>query len=470
MISSHKVAGMTNLLLVLIVPGAFSAETAVKVMGLDDCIKLGMQNYVPLKLADEEVELARLKRREAQRGLFPALSAKAEQTDGKTEDPTRSPDFTERVYGASLSHTLFEGGKMVATYRQAQASYAAAERSREKTLQDFLYTVTEAYWNLAASQFSFDERERVRISIRDDLKSITEQYVLDLAVKQQFLAVKGQYLQANTQANAARKNFSKAKWEMAKALGLPTPPDFSVGKDIPFAKVEVDLEECRRLASAHRPDLDLQEKLVAISKEGRRVASAPQYPKLTLNSFYGKSASAFESEALHYRDDWQVNVGLNQAFLGNSLGLTGASVHTSPKLGQSSRSQSETKGVNVNFLDGMRQTTEAKQADLGYRQATLKRDELRREVAMDVENAFYGLEQALLQVEFSEEDMKLAEEELKVAESKSKYGLAQALEVAQGRNRLAASRTSHMDALASYQIAVAALNRAVGIPDKFKAQ
>jgi outer membrane protein TolC len=302
------------------------------------------------------------------------------------------------------------------------------------------------------------------------LKVITEQYVLDLAIKQQFLAAKSQYLQANTQANGARKALSKAKWDMAKALGLNVQADFSVRKEIPFSKLDVDLPTCLRLAAAHRPDLQMQESLVDIAKEGREVMQASYFPRLNLNSFYGRSGAAFESEAFNYRKDWQVNASLSQSFFGNSLGASGSAIDTSPKLGQSSRTETRTQGVNMAFLDGMRQKTDLKQSDLSYRQAALKRDEIRRDVAMDVENAYYNLNQTMLQVEFSEEDLKLAEEELKVAESKSKYGLAAAVEMAQTRNRLAGSRSARTEALASYQIAVAALNRAIGIPDKFKAE
>ena len=76
---------------------------------------------------------------------------------------------------------------------------------------------------------------------------------------------------------------------------------------------------------------------------------------------------------------------------------------------------------------------------------------------------FYDFHQALLQVEYTKEDLKLAEEELKIAESKRKYGLAEVLEVAKARNRTAESRSARSASLASYQQSIAALNRSVGI-------
>lgn len=97
-----------------VVQAAVSAEK--KVLNLSDCMKIGLENYVPLKLAEEEVELARLKRQEAYRGFFPAVSVKAEKTDGKAESQV-SPDFTEELYGTTLTHNLYEGGKISATYK-----------------------------------------------------------------------------------------------------------------------------------------------------------------------------------------------------------------------------------------------------------------------------------------------------------------------------------------------------------------
>lgn len=325
----------------------------------------------------------------------------------------------------------------------------------------------EAFWNLVSAQVNLKEREAARGVIRDDLKMVTEQYVLDLAVKQQFLAVKAEYLKANTQFNEARKNISQARWKLAKALGLKKPPDFELETHVPFKKIEIDMEECLLLAETHRPDLFMQKRLVETARQGRRVAQSSLRPKVSVNGFYGRSGAAFETETLNYREDWQVNARLTQRFLGSSVGLSGNAIHTSPKLGQSSRTETETKGVNVNILDGMRDRTDRKQSDLAFRQARLKLDDLTKEVAMDVENAYYSLNQSLLQVEFSEEDVKLAEEELKVAESKRKYGLAGVLEVARARNRAAESRTARTSALTSYQVSLAVLNRAVGITDKF---
>ncbi|MCG3205424.1 MAG: hypothetical protein KCHDKBKB_02145 [Elusimicrobia bacterium] len=447
-----------------------AAKPAGRLVNLAECVAIGMKNYEPLKLADEEVELARLKRQEAHRGLFPALSMKAEQTKGETADPFLSPDFTEQNYGATLTYDVIGGGKIISTYRQSVASHLAATLSREKTYQDFLYSVREAYWNLAANQSKLKDLESTRNAIREELKKVTEQYVLDVAVKQQFLAVKSQYLQANTQVNNAKKNFAKAKWDMAKALGIPKPSDSPVEETIPFNKIEPNLDTCLLLAATHRPDLKMQEELVEIARQGTKVATAYKKPRISLNSFYGRSASAYEGDSLNFREDWQLNATLSQSFLGNSIGLTGSDIKTSPKLGQSTRTRTKTEGASLHVLDNMRNRTEDKQSDLAYRQAALKRDDLRKDVAMDVEISFYNVNQALLQVEFSEEDVKLADEELKVVLSKGRYGLAGVLEVAQARNRLSASRTARVDALASYQTAIAGLNRAIGVPDQFKGE
>jgi outer membrane protein TolC len=443
-----------------------SSSAAVK--SLSDCTAIGLQNYEPLRLADEEVEVARLKREEAYRSFYPTVGFKGEVTNGRTEDPTASPDFRERIYGATLTQSLFEGGKIVATYRQAIASHEAAESSREKTYQDFSYSISEAYWKLVAAQFAFEKRSAVYEVIKNDLKVMTEQYVLDLAVKQQFLSVKSQYLQASSQMNGARIALSKARWALGKALGLSKPVDYKLPADIPYKKIDPNLDECLSLAAGHRPDLVMQEKLAETSFQALKVAASADRTKLSLNAFYGRSASAYVSDPLVFREDWQVFAKLSQAVFGNSMALSGSKVNTSPRLGQSTRSNIETATMNVQLLDTMKDRTDIKQSDLTYRQAKLRRDDLRKDVAIEVEESVFNVTQSAMQVEFTEEDQKLAEEELNVAESKGKYGLAGALELAQARNRLAASQSGRMDALAGYQIAVAGLNRAVGITDKFK--
>src|SRR5439155_4482722 len=98
-----------------------------------------LQNHPSIRLAREEADIADFKRKEAKRALFPSLTAKGEETRGDAVDPLGTPAFTERSYGLEATQTLYSGGKLHNTYRQAVAAWQSLVAKQRRTASDVLY-------------------------------------------------------------------------------------------------------------------------------------------------------------------------------------------------------------------------------------------------------------------------------------------------------------------------------------------
>lgn len=75
------------------------SNSTPQVLALDECRRQAFVQYRPLKLAQEEIEVADAKALEAARELWPTLAAKGEYTKGAAVVDLGTPGFTEQSYG-----------------------------------------------------------------------------------------------------------------------------------------------------------------------------------------------------------------------------------------------------------------------------------------------------------------------------------------------------------------------------------
>jgi len=97
-----------------------------------------------------------------------------------------------------------------------------------------------------------------------------------------------------------------------------------------------------------------------------------------------------------------------------------------------------------------------------WRQETIRKNDLRQQVELEVRQAFDNLRSAEAQVKLAEEELALAESEVAQARRRYEAGLAGSLEITEAQTRLARARDSRIAALFSYNQARIDLSAAMG--------
>jgi outer membrane protein TolC len=257
-------------------------------------------------------------------------------------------------------------------------------------------------------------------------------------------------------------------WQWTAALGLNQPPDYRPAEDIPDGAVPaISVEECLGAAQGGHPDLLIQQKALEAARYGDKAARSLYWPMLSASGFYGRSGGAFKGETLELREDWNAGLQLSQYFGGNTANVNGQQVRTSPKIGQTTRTESKTISGTVGVMDGLRRVTEKKDAALTFHQAEVQMERTRMEVSNGVRESYANWKKALAGLKIAENELALAKTDHSIAGIKSAHREVPLSERAVSRNKLAAAEVAFADAQAGYQIAGAALSRAVGDPDFF---
>jgi outer membrane protein TolC len=158
-------------------------------------------------------------------------------------------------------------------------------------------------------------------------------------------------------------------------------------------------------------------------------------------------------------------VQLSQYFGLSTLNASGIQQETSPKIGQSTRTATKTASGSLGILDGFKQKSEAKDSAFLSEQARVQEERIEMEVANGVREAYANLKKAIAQMKIADNGAPLANAEYAIAKIKSAHREMPYSERAVTRNRLALAQAAINDARAYYQIACAALDRAVGVTD-----
>lgn len=434
-------------------------------MSLRRCEEMALATHPTVRLAEEETRVAKLKRKEAYRGIWPLLSFKGEITEGAAERTTGSPDFLEESYGAQLSQPVIQGGRLVNAYKQARANWNAIAAKEEKAKQEVLYGARESYWNLVKALLAESIYEKALTDLKADRAMAEELSKKELISRQVYLTMTGQHEQAVLNRDAAQAETLARLWNWTAALGLNEPPAERPLASIPSSVLMAPkLEECLREAGASHPDLAVQRYTTEAAQYGDKAGKGHYYPRLSVNGFYGRSGAAYENEDFEFREDWNLGAQVSQYFGGSSVNASAQEIKTSPKLGQSTRTQSRTYAGSVGVEDSLKLKSEKAEAALTYDQA---KEDLRRtgmEVANNVRSAYAEWAKMLSQLRIAETDFSLAKTDFNVARIKSTNREVPVSERSLTRNRLAQAEVAWVDAQAQLRIAGAALARAMGRP------
>jgi len=439
-----------------------------KTITLQESEKIALEKHPALRIAHLESDLASFKKNEALRSLWPNLTLKGEETEGKAIRELGTPGFNEKSYSAQISQPLFQGGRLFRIYRQTLANLNLAREKYAKVQQETLYSARETFWRLVGASNLIGVYSNA-LSYLEKEKSDAEQLLKkDVITQQTYLIINSQYQQMASQFESAKAEEESRLWQWTSSLGLKTPPDYHpVPSTASLIVPQISLQECLSLALTHHPDILIQKHTTEAALLGLKALSSYVWPQLDFNASYGQGGGAFKGETLNLREDWQLGLKLSRSFSANSLNFSGFKQKTSPKLGQSSRTEIETVSVSVGVLDGLKQRGERKEADLVYAQSQVQMDKTTLEVQNGVRDAYAGWKKAIAQVLIAQNDLDLARTEFAISEIKVAHQNASFQEKAISRNKLAQAEAALIEAETAYRVAIAALNRALGHPNKF---
>jgi outer membrane protein TolC len=332
----------------------------------------------------------------------------------------------------NVRQRLYAGGGIRATVDMARHQLAITGETERETQQLVVAAVEERFYDLLLS------RELLKVShlaIERARRNLTQVAARERAGR----ASEFDRLRAQVQVSSMRADSIRA--ENAMRLAVMTFKDI-VGLDLD-QPIEVrgtfrsessldlaDLEALLIKGVARRPDLERVDHQVGLQQRGIAAERSANRPSL---DFVATGQTQFQSDKLDVADrEWRKSW---------NTGLV----------------------LQIPIFDGQLTGARVAQARQGVRRAEYDRQRLARAVRLQIQQAFYDVQEASERIAANRNAVRQAEKGLQIAESRYASGVGTQLEMLDAQLALVQSQTENSTARRDRALALMRLERAVGV-------
>ncbi|MBU4306172.1 MAG: TolC family protein [Candidatus Omnitrophica bacterium] len=440
-------------------------KPTTQITSLEDCINLAVSKHIPMLIAKEQEKLARLRVREARRAFYPAFLGEWNEVDGNTvTEPYRG-----RSYGLQAEQVLFSGGKLTATLRKEQLGESIAKGNFERVKLDLLFQVTKAYYELVLAKNVLDATKRLKHKEQQLLSEIEKEYAIQSATPSELLSAQATYNQACYQVAFSERSFTLAKLSLEKEMFAEGLDVEGLNYHLKRKKLNAKLEQCLEIAFKNRQELRVLEKTIEAAKYSQDIIKSEEFPNLSLSGSYGRSGESFSQRDLNLATEWKI-MGKVKWFLG---GNTVETSYTKDKVSPfrvtktDTNIDSQTLNAKFSFWDNLAHFTKDKEAYITRKQAEKDLEEMKNKIRQETEDAYYSFQRYNTQLALAINEIGFRRKQVEIVKTKRKMYEATAADVMESELQLSQSDASLQEALSGINVAIASLNRAVGVINYF---
>lgn len=325
---------------------------------------------------------------------------------------------------ATASQTLF-------SFESIQRLRAArtAEQAANLNYNDVLDLVTLAVGNAYLKVIEANSRIRAQEAQVQNAQALYEQAEDELragtAPRIDVTRTEVQFHTEQYNLSTARNDYSIAKLNLGRAIGLPLGQEFDLADQLPYASLNPPtVADALDLAYKSRSDYRAALDSAQAAARSLSAAKAERYPVAAVDGGYG-------------------DVG--------------------PTASQSHGVFQFEAGVKVPLFTGGRIKGDIVQADAALRQRKAEAENIRGQIDYDARSALLNLQAANEQVQVAQQNVTLANENLDRSKDRFTSGVTDSVEVVQAEQSLVAANDQYITSLYNFNLAKLALARAIGV-------
>jgi outer membrane protein TolC len=497
---------LLNILLVLAMTAGLWGQQTEKQLSLDDCIVGALKNNLGLavevfnpQLADISVTQAKekfvpnlyfgLNKQETNQPSFSWIEARDQvevqtsdyygqltqeiptggrfqmtlysyQTETTARFQTINPRFGSQLR-FDLTQPLLKDFGFKVSQREiiiANNNTAISEIQLKQTLLDTIYNVEEAYWNYVGS-IEYQKVMQQSLELAQDLLvKNTKEVEVGMLAPIEVLTARSEVARREADILQAESMIKSTQDRLKTILNLSSRADIDLMKIVPMDKPtyeerEVSLEEALSMGLQLRPDLqtirtDMKNKDLDLS-----FAKNQLLPELNLEaSFWSPGLSGTQ---LLYEDD--------NPLTGNIIGTVPGNSSDALRDALKFKYKNWTVGLTLSVpITSIVTRAQYAQARVNLEQAQVNLQNQEQQAFLEIRNAVRDVQTNFKQVQAYKLARELAQEKLEAEQKKLKVGLATNYEVLLHQRDLADAQSSELRSIINYNLALAALDRALG--------
>lgn len=405
------------------------------VLSLKDCVDIAIEHNPSIRSSIYNEEIYKSKIGQAWANYFPAISGGLDISRSWTKY-SKDVMFSGRNVHTTMGYVptisadmlLFDFGKTKAGADMAKRMYESTKEDTKENINSIIYGIKTIYFNILFAQAQVHVYEDTVKDYELQLQQAWGFY--KLGKKAKIDVVTAEYNLGKAQLNLvkAKNVLTVAKVELSKVMGIPEYTNFELSDELILNKLDISEEKAIETALEVRPELVSARKSADAAKLNLRAARRDYTPDIGAYGSYGYGIGS----------DYNVS----SAKVGVSLSYS---------------------GLNI-----LRIKKQIDQASAQYKKAQADFDSVKDEVYFNVKKNYIDLMTAIEEINIAKLALDQAKEQYRQVTGRYKAGVGDAIELKDGENTYLNARLDFYNAILNYNVAVASLEREIGLPLKLK--
>jgi len=405
---------------------------------LEECLDIALKRSADIRIAAEEIRVATGMVFETWASIVTVGADGGYNYTHYTSDSSVNSGMSLRSsssygenysVGLNASLPLFTGGR---TLSGITASYLQKDLALEEyrsSVGDIVYATKTAFYSVLLAREETSMRTEEMEVLTRNVEITRNKFANGLVSQYELLRIEVELVNTETTLIQAENDLARALADLKMLLAVDPSQPIDVDGSFPTESRELTLDEYLVIAETESPELVLAKLNESIARKNLNMTVGEFFPTVSAFANYDYSNSdtcdiSFDS------DDWEFTAGVMIDFPISELLVAAA---------------------------------ETKQARAQYEQAKIAREEMERQIRLNVTTAYLDMEEAKKVIELQEKNIELAKKNLDIAEVRYQNGIDTLLELLDAQLSLTDALVNYYTALYGYEEALARLEMIVGI-------
>jgi outer membrane protein len=420
-------------------------ESSPQIYSMDECIQLAEKHNATLIAAKQSYNVAKSDVWTAWGRLLPGVNSSlgySRNIYGPTEGVILDPDADSLIFGLSgiqvskgysasisASQSWSLGGYDFYSIKEKKASRNSAENSYQLTRQELILAVKQAYFDVLKAKMLLEIQKEAMKRANEQLKIAETRYELGAASFSDVLKAKVLYGDVKLALISADNTLKLAKAALNSWMGQNVDSPLDVEENLTVSEFDYSYQNALDESMRKNPNVRKAQSDLSSARAQLGMARSGYFPNFNISGSYSWSHEDLE-ELKHIRTrdyNWRLSASISFNIFENF----------------------QTKH-NFSYAKANR-----KSAEENFQQT-------KRDVALELKQAFLNVQQAEQKIELTKEKLKSAKEDLDLAQEKYNLGAASILDLLDAEVSYKQAESDQVEALYDYNLAVAQFEKTMG--------
>jgi len=419
---------MFVIVLSMVFPAFSEAEEPDEILTLKQTIENAIKANLGLQVSKEEIKATEATKKAQRTYFFPTLSATYQYKridDGNILNPEN-----EYTFVASFTQPIFTGFSLLRQYNIAGLGLDAAKNEERLVRQDIIFAAKNIYFELLRTQKLLKIAKETITQISSQKEVAENYYQVGMTPLNDLLQAQVELANAKQEQIIAKNNMENTESDFNTLLRRPIDAPVAIEDMLDYSPFEKDLDYCFAEAEKNRLEITISDLNVEIGEKELQLARKDYYPSVNLQGEYfqmGTEPDVNGGEGIFDPDGWRIMAV-----------------------------------ATWNFWEWGRTYYGVDEKVSRLSQAKLRKKEILDNIQKEVKKTYLRTKEAEKAIITIETAIEQAKENYRINEERFKEQMATSTDLLIAQTLLSRTMTNYYNALYAFQIAKAALYRAMG--------